>query len=116
MKKETIEAGVTTTSVETPAEASAQETLHGRSVFAIEMTASGLSVRTVFLSDQNQLIEMPALFPDVHYALSQIDELRRMVMERFAEAAQIGAQVIAAQAAEQNLKTAGKRRFSEAPA
>jgi hypothetical protein len=83
-----------------------QETLHGRSVFAVEMTAAGLSVRTVFLTDQNQLIELPAMFPDVHYALAQIDELRRMVMERFAQAAHIGAQVIAAQAAEQSQKTA----------
>lgn len=82
-----------------------QDTLRGRSLFALEMTASGLAVRTVFLTEQNQLVEMPAIFPDVHYALAQIDELRRMVMERFAEAAHIGAQVIAAQAAEQNQKS-----------
>jgi len=90
--------------IETTTDASAQDTLRGRSVFALEMTASGLSVRTMFLSEQNQLIEMPAIFPDVHYALAQIDDLRRMVMERFAQAAHIGAQVMAAQAAEQNQK------------
>ena len=73
-------------------------TLHGRSVFAVDMTPAGLSVHTAFLTDQNQIIEMPAMFPDVHYALAQIDELRRLVMERFAQAAQIGAQVMAAQA------------------
>ena len=84
-----------------PVESAAPQTLHGRSLFALEMTASGLAVRTVFLTEQNQLVDMPAIFPDVHYALSQIDELRRMVMERFAQAAHIGAQVIAAQAAEQ---------------
>lgn len=90
------------TSVETPTAAAALDSLRGRSVFSLEMTASGLSVRTLFLTEQNQLIEMPAIFLDVHYALAQIDELRRMVMERFAEAAQIGAQVMAAQTAEQS--------------
>ncbi len=83
-----------------PELAPAPDTLHGRSVFAVDMTPAGLSVRTAFLTDQNQLIEMPAMFPDVHYALAQIDELRRLVMERFAQAAQIGAQVMAAQSAE----------------
>lgn len=34
---------------------------------------------------------LPAVFPDVHYALAQIDALRRLVAERFAQAAQVTA-------------------------
>ncbi len=105
MKTTTDNESATAVTEPTP-ETVVQDTLRGRSLFALEMTASGLAVRTVFLTEQNQLVEMPAIFPDVHYALAQIDELRRMVMERFAEAAHIGAQVIAAQAAEQNQKAA----------
>ena len=62
---------------ETPAAelAPAPDTLHGRSVFAVDMPPAGLSVHTAFLTDQNQIIEMPAMFPDVHYALAQIDEV-----------------------------------------
>ncbi len=102
MSKKLPEVNSAVTPDETSTEAATPQTLHGRSVFALEMTATGLSVRTMFLTEQKQLVEMPAIFPDVHYALSQIDELRRMVMEHFAQAAQIGAQVIAAHAAEQS--------------
>ena len=97
---------ITETPSDTATDTAVPDTIRGRSVFAVEMTSAGLSVRTAFLSEQNQIIEMPAMFPDVHYALAQIDELRRLVMERFAQAAQIGAQVMAAQAAEQSQKAA----------
>jgi hypothetical protein len=100
--------------IDTPTTPAAPETLQGRSLFAMDMTAAGLVVRTVFLTEQNKLIEMPAIFPDVHYALAQIEELRRMVMERFAQAAHIGAQVIAAQAAEQNKAAAAAAATTEA--
>ena len=40
----------------------------------------------------------PAVFPDVRYALTQIDELRAMVLQHFTHAAQVGAKVLAAQA------------------
>ncbi len=42
-------------------------------------------------------MEMPAVFPDLTYALNQIDHLRQIVIERFAQAAQVGVQVIASQ-------------------
>ena len=105
MKNAISETESTSPPLEPTTETPAQDSIRGRSLFALEMTASGLSVRTVFLTEQNQLIEMPAIFPDVHYALAQIDDLRRMAMERFAQAAHFGAQVMAAQAAEQNQKT-----------
>ncbi|MGL4860205.1 MAG: hypothetical protein ACRC5A_10820 [Enterobacteriaceae bacterium] len=74
-----------------------RQDIRGRSVFAIETTAAGVMVRTAFLGEQNELLEMPAVFPTLNYALNQIDELRRLVVECFAQAAQVGVQVIAAQ-------------------
>jgi hypothetical protein len=75
------------------------ESVRGRAVFSVEMSAAGLVVRTAFLTEQNRVLEMPAVFPDLQYALAQIDSLRQLVFERFAQAAQVGIQVMAAQAA-----------------
>ncbi len=88
----------------TPAEAAGTATqdassVTGRSVFLVETVAAGVAVRTVFLTQEQKLLEMPAVFPDLGYALGQIDELRNAVMQHFSRAAQIGAQVIAAQQA-----------------
>ncbi len=76
----------------------AQDSVVGRSVFLVETVAAGVSVRTVFLAEDQRLIEMPAIFPDLPYALGQIEELRRVVEQHFAQAARVGAQVIASQA------------------
>lgn len=71
----------------------------GRSVFAIETTAAGIVVRTAFMTDDNRLLNMPAVFPDVMYAFEVIDDLKRQVAQHFSQAAQVGAKVIAEQAA-----------------
>ena len=73
----------------------------GRAVFKIDTSAAGIVVRTAFLGEQGQLIDMPAVFPDLGYALSQIDHLRQIVIDRFSQAAQVGVQVISAQQAPQ---------------
>lgn len=85
------------------ANATAQDAapLTGRSVFLVETVAAGVAVRTLFLTDAQKLLEMPAVFPDLGYALGQIDDLRRAVVQHFSQAAQVGAQVIAAQQAAQ---------------
>lgn len=70
----------------------------GRSVFAVETTAAGVVVRTAFLTEENRLLDMPAVFPNMVYAMNVIDDLRRQVMQHFSQAAQVGAQVIANQA------------------
>lgn len=75
--------------------------IKGRSVFSLEMTAQGVMVQTAFLTEEGQVLQMPAVFPTVDYAHSQIDELRRLVSEHFAQAALVGAQVIATQSAQQ---------------
>ena len=72
--------------------------INGRSVFAVETTAGGIMVRTAFLTEDQRLLAMPAMFPSLDYALQQIDELRQLVSQHFATAAQVGAKVIAAQA------------------
>lgn len=75
----------------------AAENITGRGVFVIETVPVGVSVRTAFLAEDGRLLDIPAVFPDMMYAFAQIDELKQMVAQRFAEAAQIGNQVIAQQ-------------------
>ena len=69
----------------------------GRSVFVVNTTPAGISVQTALLTEDNNLMNMPAVFPDVDYALAQIDELRRLVSQHFSQAAQLGGQVLANQ-------------------
>ncbi len=80
-------------------DATPQENVQGRSVFQIQTVAAGVMVSTAFLTSENQLLQLPAIFPNLEYALEQLDELRRHVLNHFAQAAQVGAQVIAANAA-----------------
>lgn len=77
----------------------------GRSLFLVETTAAGMAVHTAFLQEDGKLIQAPAIFPDVGYALSQVDELRNLLIMHFSQAAHVGAQVIASQAAKQNAET-----------
>lgn len=74
-------------------------TLRGRSVFLVQTTAAGVTVRTAWMSEDKKLMEMPAVFPDVNYAVNLIDDLKRQVLKHFSQAAQVGAQAIANQRA-----------------
>lgn len=80
--------------------------MRGRAVFAVETTAAGVVVRTAILTQENKLLNMPAVFPDLMYAMSVIDDLKRQVMQHFSQAAQVGAQVIASQSRTQQQMTA----------
>lgn len=94
--------------------------VNGRSVFAVETTAAGVAVSTAFLTtpaqatQTPQLLALPALFPDLAYALQQIDRLRDTVIAHFSHAARVGAQVLAAQHAPGN--TPEPQAVSMAPA
>ena len=81
--------------------AAAETSIQGRSVFLVETTAQGIAVQTAFATADGRMLQLPAMFPDVDYAYAQIDELRRLVGQHFAQAAQVGAQVIASQMAQQ---------------
>jgi len=72
-----------------------KDSIQGRSIFIVETTASGISVQTGFLAEDGRLMQMPAIFPTQEYALSQLDELRQLIVKHFTEAALIGAKVIA---------------------
>jgi hypothetical protein len=69
------------------------ENITGRSVFVVNTTPAGVTVQTVFMTDEGKLINMPAVFPDVCYAFEQIDELKRLVSKHFSDAARLGSQV-----------------------
>lgn len=71
------------------------EQIQGRSIFIVETVAGGIKVQTGFLAEDGRVMPLPALFPTQEYALSQIDELRKVVIQHFAQAAAIGSQVIA---------------------
>ena len=102
VKPGTVSAATVSATDATPAASGAVEAqptqLVGRAAFAVDTAPAGIVVRTVFVAEQGQVLEIPAVFPDLGYALQQIDQLRQLVIERFAQAAQVGVQVIAAQA------------------
>ncbi|WP_071467285.1 hypothetical protein [Polynucleobacter asymbioticus] len=66
------------------------EQIQGRSIFIVETTPSGIQVKTGFLAEDGRVLELPAIFPTQEYALSQIDELRKIVIQHFAQAQQAG--------------------------
>ncbi len=72
--------------------------LIGRSIFLVETTHAGIAVQTSFMTEDGKFLQMPAIFPELPYALAQIDTLRNLVIQHFSQAAQVGAQVIASQA------------------
>lgn len=90
--------------------------IRGRSLFVVETTAAGVAVQTALLAEDNRLLQAPAVFPDVGYALTQIEELRAMVLQHFTRAAQVGAQVLAAQAQQQTQATQTTEPVSQSEA
>ena len=74
-----------------------QESVEGRAVFSVETMSAGVAVSTIFLANDGRTIPMPAVFPDLEYALDQIEALRKIVIQQFGRAAQIGFQSIAAE-------------------
>lgn len=73
-------------------------TLRGRSVFVVQTTNAGVVVRSAWLSEDKKLQEMPAVFPNVDYAVNVLDDLKRQVLKHFDRAAQVGVRAMADQA------------------
>lgn len=97
------------TEPQSQAQAQGQETtIRGRSVFTVETTPAGVVIRTAWMSEDNKLMEMPAVFPDMLHALSVLDDLRQQVIQHFSQAAQVGSQVIFNQMQEQQRLQAEK--------
>lgn len=63
-----------------------QQPISGRAVFAVNRVDVGIAVHTAFLAEDGRLLQMPAVFPNLEYALQQIDEMRQMVIQQFAAA------------------------------
>lgn len=87
----------TVSAIDTPA----PDQVQGRGAFIVEMTAAGVAVTATVVTEDGRALAMPAIFPSLSYALSQIDEMRALVIRHFDQASQIGAQVIAQQLAQQ---------------
>lgn len=60
-----------------------QQPVSGRAVFAVSKVDVGVAVHTAFLAEDGRLLQMPAVFPNLDYALQQIDEMRQMVVNQF---------------------------------
>jgi hypothetical protein len=74
--------------------------LKGRSIFAVETVAGGVLVRPAFLTSENGvMIAGSAVFPNLSYALQQIDALRQVVEHHFNQAATLGSRLVAQQTA-----------------
>ena len=52
-------------------------------------------IKTRFLAEDGRILDMPAVFPSPDYALAQIDELRALVSQKFAEALKLSGQAMA---------------------
>jgi hypothetical protein len=72
-----------------------EQVIKGRSVFLVETTQAGIAVQTALLMEDGKLMNAPAIFPDVEYAFTQVDELKRLISAHFSQAARFGAQVAA---------------------
>ena len=89
-----------TEGVESKHSGSDKEQLRGRSAFNVELTPAGVVVSTVFVGDDETVRPMPAIFPNLEYALNQIDALRSMVVGQFNTAAELGMRSLQAQQAQ----------------
>lgn len=64
----------------------AEEKIEGRSVFSVDIVPQGIQVKTLFLTNDDKLLDAPAIFPNVEYATQQMEELKAIVLQKFAEA------------------------------
>lgn len=71
--------------------------IRGRSAFNVELTPAGVVVSTVFVAEDETVRPLPAVFPNLEYALNQIDTLRSMVINQFNVAAELGMRSLQAQ-------------------
>lgn len=82
-----------------------QETIRGQSAFHVELSPVGIVVRTVFVGENSELRAAPAaVFQNLEMAIHQLDELKRLVLGQFGQAALIGMQALQ-QAAQQAPQT-----------
>ena len=96
--EETQQAAADPQAAATQTESAAQPapTLTGRSIFAVETVAGGVMVRPAFLTAENGvMIAGSAVFPNLSYALQQIDALRQVVEHHFNKAAALGSHLVA---------------------
>ena len=72
-----------------------QTSINGQSAFHVELSPVGVVVRTVFVGEDASLHAAPlAVFDNIETAMHQLDELKRIVIRHFGEAAVRGFQAI----------------------
>jgi hypothetical protein len=101
----------------TTAQASSeQETIKGQSAFHVELSPVGVVVRTVFVGEDAELRAAPAaVFPNLDVAIHQLDELKRLVLAQFGQAAFIGMQALQQAAPQQPTQSTSDSPKAGAP-
>ena len=64
-----------------------QQPVSGRAVFAVSRVDLGGRGIIKKKAEDGRLLQMPAVFPNLEYALQQVDEMRQMVINQFATSA-----------------------------
>lgn len=95
--------------------AEGQDQFQGRGAFIVEMTAAGVAVAATVVTEDGRALAMPAIFPTLGYALSQIDEMRALVVSHFEQASNIGVQVLAQQQAQRAAQNANLAQTEPEP-
>ena len=60
-----------------------EQSVTGRGGFAVRTLGNTVSVQAAFLAQDGNVLSLPAVFPNRQYALEQIDELRKIVIQHF---------------------------------
>lgn len=63
----------------------AERPITGRGVFAVRTIGNAVSVEAAFLAEDGNVLRFPAVFPNLEYAKSQIEELWQLVHRHFTE-------------------------------
>lgn len=72
-----------------------QISINGQSAFHVELSPVGVIVRTVFVGEDSSLHAAPlAVLDNIETAIHQLDELKRIVIRHFGEAAVTGFQAL----------------------
>lgn len=90
-KSQAVEAAPESVTPAAPGEGAAERPITGRGVFAVRTLGNAVSVEAAFLAEDGNVLRLPAVFPNLEYAKSQIEELWQLVHRHFGEIEQQGA-------------------------
>ena len=80
-----------------------EETVQGRSIFIVGPGEKGIEVLPALLINEKDVVVTNGMvFPDLGYALQQVEELKQHLINHFSQAARLGAAVAHAASVQSN--------------